>query len=112
MSNNDYFTIAYKILSYLKYCYENGQDADPDILKADTFNISQQQFVRTLQMLFKDGYIEGITFSPLLSGGILLGNRSSTVITSDGLQYLAENSMMQKAYRIFKEVRDWLPLIK
>ncbi|WP_158593127.1 hypothetical protein [Lactobacillus sp. ESL0233] len=38
MSNNDYFTIAYKILSYLKYCYENGQDTDPNILKADTFD--------------------------------------------------------------------------
>lgn len=107
MSNNDYFTIAYKILSYLKYCYENGQDADPDVLKADTFNISQQQFVRTLQMLFEDGHIKGSTF-----WGKLSVNRSNIVITSDGLQYLAENSMMQKAYRIFKEVRDWLPLIK
>ncbi|RHW52873.1 head protein [Lactobacillus bombicola] len=112
MSNNDYFTIAYKILSYLKYCYENGQDADPNILKADTFDISQQQFICTLQMLSDDGYIKGLTFSPVLDGGILLGNRRSTVITSDGLQYLAENSMMQKAYRIFKEVRDWFPLIK
>lgn len=24
MANNDYFSIAYKILSYLKYCYERG----------------------------------------------------------------------------------------
>ncbi|RHW50616.1 YjcQ family protein [Lactobacillus bombicola] len=61
--------MAYKILSYLKYCYENGQDADPNILKADTFDISQQQFIRTLQMLSDNGYIKGLTFSPVLDGG-------------------------------------------
>ena len=32
MANNDYFTIAYKVLSYLKYCYENDLDPDADNL--------------------------------------------------------------------------------
>ncbi|WP_233551886.1 MULTISPECIES: YjcQ family protein, partial [unclassified Lactobacillus] len=58
--------------------YENGQDADPNILKADTFDISQQQFIRTLQMLSDDGYIKGLTFSPVLDSGILLGGGKAT----------------------------------
>ncbi|MDO4458081.1 MAG: YjcQ family protein [Ligilactobacillus murinus] len=27
------------------------------------------------------------------------------------MQYLEENSLMQKAYKVAKETRDWLPLI-
>ncbi|WP_421648118.1 YjcQ family protein [Limosilactobacillus fermentum] len=29
-------------------------------------------------------------------------------ITIEGLEYLAENSMMQKAFRIFKSFKEWL----
>lgn len=109
MSNNDYFSIAYKILSYLKYCYEHGQKADPNILSPQTFNISTQQFVMTLQMLTEDGYMKGMSVTHTLDGGTIVNNLKESRITSDGLQYLAENSMMKKAYAVFKEVRDWLP---
>lgn len=111
MSHNNYFSIAYKILSYLKYCYEHGEDPDLNILNASTFEISSNQFYRTLQMLMDDGYIKGLKFTPTKSGNIVNG-LDRICITSNGLQYLEENSMMKKAYKIFKEVKDWLPLIK
>ena len=109
MSNNDFFTVAYKILSYLKYCYENGIKPDPNILNADTFNISKAQFAKTLKMLSEHGYFSGVKFTPTKIEGIIIGGLYNASITIEGLQYLAENSMMKKAYRIFKEVRDWLP---
>ena len=34
-NKNNYFNIAYKILLYLKYCYENGIEVDPDILSSE-----------------------------------------------------------------------------
>lgn len=110
MSNNDYFTVAYKILSYLKHCYENGEEADPNFLSAVTFEISHIQFIKTLQMLKDDNYITGIILTPTTTGTIISGLRS-TDITSSGLEYLADNSMMKKAYNILKEFRDWAPLI-
>lgn len=110
MSNNDYFTLAYKILSYLKYCYENGLPFDLDVLNANTLGISTVQFGQTLRMLTDDGYIKGLRFTPTKMGTLVSGYNELN-ITSDGLQYLAENSMMQKAYRVFKEVKDWLPLL-
>ena len=111
MAHNDYFTVAYKILSYLKYCYEEGQNPDLDILDAPTFKISNNQFYKTLMMLMDDGYIQGLKFTPTKTGTIV-SNMDRVYITSDGLQYLEENTMMRKAYKIFKEVRDWLPLMK
>lgn len=35
MSSNDFFSVAYKILSYLKDCYEKGVNNDPHILLTD-----------------------------------------------------------------------------
>lgn len=111
MNNNDFFTVAYKILSYLKFCYENGKTPDPNILNANTFDISGIQFTNTLFMLSKHGYIDGINFRATSNGKVPSALQNS-FITIEGLQYLAENSMMKKTYRIFKEVKDWLPGFK
>ena len=62
-------------------------------------------------MLMDDGYIKGLKFTHTKTGTIV-SNMDRVYITSDGLQYLEENTMMKKAYKIFKEVRDWLPLMK
>ena len=92
-----------------KYCYENGINPDPNILNADTFNISKVQFVNTLQMLSDHGYISGVRFTSAKIEGIVISGLHNASITVEGLQYLAENTMMKKAYKIFKEFRDWLP---
>ena len=47
MTNNDYFSVAYKILSYLKYCYENGEIPNTNILRSKTFYVTDRQFYQT-----------------------------------------------------------------
>ena len=112
VNKNNYFNVAYKILLYLKYCYENGIDADADILSPENIGISEKQFVLTLQMLLEDGYIRGVSLKPTLQGPTIICNIQNTYATSSGLQYLVENSMMTKADKVSKEVRDWIPLFK
>ena len=112
VNKNNYFNVAYKILLYLKYCYENGIDADADILSPENIGISEKQFVLTLQMFLEDGYIRGVSLKPTLQGPTIICNIQNTYATSSGLQYLVENSMMTKAYKVSKEVRDWIPLFK
>lgn len=112
VNKNNYFNVAYKILIYLKYCYENGISADPDILSPDNIGISEKQFILTLQMLLEDGYIKGVSLSPTIQGPTIINNIQDTYATSAGLQYLVENSMMKKVYNVSKEVRDWIPLFK
>lgn len=111
MANNNYFTVAYKILSYLKYCYENSEDTDINVLQPGTFNIDQKQFLRTLKMLLDDGYITSVSLERTVNGPVVVNNIQNTEITSKGLQYLEENSMMKKVYKVLKEFRDWLPSI-
>lgn len=112
VNKNNYFNVAYKILLYLKYCYENGIDVDPNILSSENIGISEKQFVLTLQMLLEDGYIKGVSLKPTIQGPTIICNIQDTYATSAGLQYLVENSMMTKAYKVSKEIRDWIPLYK
>ena len=112
VNKNNYFNVAYKILLYLKYCYENGTDVNPDVLSPDNIGISEKQFVLTLQMLLEDVYIKGVSLKSTIQGPTIICNIQNTYATSSGLQYLVENSMMTKAYKVSKEVRDWIPLFK
>ncbi|WP_240049869.1 YjcQ family protein [Ligilactobacillus salivarius] len=97
-------------MSYLKYCYENGEIPDTNILRSTTFYVTDRQFYQTLQILTDDGYIKELIISPTKNGTLVTG-LDNLAITSLGLQYLTENSMMKKAYKMFKEVKVWLPLI-
>lgn len=112
VNKNNYFNVAYSILLYLKGCYENGQLVDEEVLNAKNIGISERQFVLTLQMLLDDGYIKGITIQPTIGWKTIISNLSHCYATSSGLQYLAENSMMNKAYKVSKEIRDWIPFWK
>ncbi len=104
MGNNDFFTVAYKILSYLKFCYENGQTPDPNVLSADTFNVSKVQFGNTLEMLADHGYISGIQFHSTKIGKTY-SSLLDLKITIEGLQYLAENSMMKRLIESSKKLK-------
>ncbi len=92
-------------------CYEDGVNPDPNILQATTFSISNGQFYKTLKMLANDSYIDEITFTTTKTG-IVVGGLDSCSITIKGLEYLADNTKMKQVYKILKEAREWLPLIK
>ncbi len=105
MKPNSYARVACKILKYLNDCYENGLEASIDSLNANMLGISASQFCQTMEMLSDDGYVKGVEFTDMLN------HPRNWHITSQGIQYLEENSLMQKAYKVAKETRDWLPLI-
>lgn len=105
MKSNSYARVAFKILNYLNGCYENCLDASIDSLNANTLGISDHQFYQTMKMLSDDGYVKDVRFRNVLN------HPRNWHINSQGIQYLEENSLMQKAYKVAKEARDWLPLI-
>ncbi|WP_089135462.1 YjcQ family protein [Ligilactobacillus murinus] len=112
MKSNSYARVACKILKYLNDCYENGLDANIDSLNANMLGISNRQLYETMKMLSDDGYVKGIEFMDVIPPeNSVLNHPRNWHITSQGIEYLEENSLMQKAYKVAKEARDWLPLI-
>ena len=104
----DNFKVIYKILKYL----ETAMDfAEPDYepIKATALGLSEERWMQLIRMLVDSGYIEGVKVMCYTRGLAL--NPFEPKITLKGLEYLAENSIMQKIFRTMKGIKDITPSI-
>ena len=90
------FKIIFRILNILDFAldkknYDLSKELSPEHLK-----ISENRFNHYLAMLYNAGYIEGVEINDYIDGSIRV-DISEISITLEGLQYLAENSLMMKA---------------
>ena len=102
------FRTIYKILSILQKSMDY-EVIDIRRLSADNLGITEPKRKALLGMLLKSGYVEGFKMTrytgdqtPNIEG--LEGIR----ITLKGLEYLEENSLMQKAARLEKGIAEVL----
>ena len=102
------FRTIYKILSILQKSM-NFEVLDIRRLSAANLDITEPKRKAILAMLLKSGYVEGFKMTrytgdqaPSIEG--LEGIR----ITLKGLEYLEENSLMQKAARLAKGIAEVL----
>lgn len=58
--------------------------------------------------LLKDGYVVGIN-PENTKDGIHWGDLTNILITPKGIEYLFENSMLQKVKNTLKDVKDIIP---
>lgn len=103
----DNFRSIYRILCYL----ERAMDYDePDLeqISARALNLSEQRWTVIMEMLVSRGYIDGIRIKRGVDGEIVL-LASVPRITLQGLEYLQENSLMQKAARLANGIDDIVP---
>ena len=92
----DNFKIIYKILSVLEKSMdlENG--------------ISQQRWNKYMEMLWDAGYIKGVSIKKYTDGEMRV-DIENIRITLKGLEYLSENSIMQRMYNVTKGITDLIP---
>ena len=102
------FRTIYKILSILQKSMDY-EILDIRRLSADNLGVTEPRRRALLGMLLKNGYVEGFQTTqyigdptPNIEG--LEGIR----ITLKGLEYLEENSLMQKAARFAKRIAEVL----
>ena len=101
MSN---FKLIYKILS----AFEAAMDApmfDLEQLSATRLNVSEERRARYFEMLADCGYIKGVTVYADVTGDTAI-EAENPRITLKGLEYLAENGIMQQLYKAAKSVKD------
>jgi hypothetical protein len=100
MAKDDYFVIVYSILKYLYECLKKGIKPTEEWISAKKFNIGDDYFIRVIEMMKADGYIEGINVVDDFTGKSMDGYEYAE-ITPKGIEYLNENSMMKKASVMF-----------
>ena len=108
MAKNDYFVIVYRILTYLYEMFKAGEKPNIEMFSPDALGINNGYWTNTMESMLEEGYIKGVTMVPRIGGapGVKI---SDIKITPKGIEYLQENSTMQKAKNFLKEVKDIIP---
>jgi RIO-like serine/threonine protein kinase len=101
---HDHFTIIYKILSTLEQNMDTGQPINTSLFNHDTLGITQARFTAYLEMLSDSGYIKGIQAGEYIRTSIV--RYENAKITLKGLEYLAENTFMKRAYKAVQGLTD------
>lgn len=110
MAQNDYFVIVYQVLKYLYDCLKAGEDPDPIYLRASRYSIPEKYWVFIIVSLVEEGYIRGL--SPMSTkNGIVIDNLQYARITPKGIEYLFENSLMEKVKKTLRDLKDTVPFI-
>lgn len=100
----DNFRVIYRILRYLEKALDYDEP-NMDCISAKALKLSDQRWVALMEMLSKEGYIDGFSVQRTVDGSILISS-SMPRITLKGLEYLQENSLMKKAAELAKGVAD------
>lgn len=98
----DNFKAIYRILRYL----EKAMDYDePDVerISADAVGMSNQRWMSIMEMLIQEKYIDGVSVKRSVDGSTEI-SLPCPRITLKGLEYLQENSLMQKIANLSKGI--------
>ncbi len=99
MAKNDMEVIMYKILRYLYECLKNGKEAKLEDFtwKSKMFDIPQSYWCKIIITLVRKGYITGFQVIDNTKDAPTVQTDRPFEITFEGVQFLEENSRMQKA---------------
>lgn len=101
----DNFKVIYLILRILEKALD-GQ-VDPEELSPEKLGITPTRRARLLLMMQEAGYISGVQVIRVI--GMEDVRVDNIHITLKGLEYLEENSLMKKACRMLKDIKDMTP---
>jgi len=104
----DDFAVIYNVLDTLRSQMDLASP-NPDAIRPERWNVSANRLDNILVMMQDAGYITGIAvtnWSDVREVSVVMPR-----ITLKGLEYLQENSLMRRAYRLAKGIKDATPLI-
>lgn len=103
----DNFKAVYMILSALEKAMDLP-DFDIHDIGPKQLEVSEERWMRYLEMMTDVGYIKGPRFQKNVLGKTEM-IAFDVRITLKGLEYLQENSIMQRVYKTAKGIVDLVP---
>lgn len=104
---NDNFKCIYKILKTLEKAMDYPE-FDISQISHEKLGVSKERWARYIEMMADVGYVKGIRVFVDSTGELEIED-TGVRITLKGLEYLTENSIMQKMYKAAKGVTDIIP---
>ncbi len=109
MAKDDYDVIVYRILVYYYACLKRKISFDNETFRelVSKHTDSEGYFNDILDMMQREGFIEGLSFHRAWGRDLLLtSDLDEARITPEGIHYLKENSAMAKAAEFLKNGKD------
>jgi hypothetical protein len=103
----DNFQVIYKILRTLEAAMDLAEFEMVQI-GYENMGVSKERWTRYMEMLIDSGYIKGIQVHSFIGGGVNVTGTNPR-ITLKGLEYLNENSTMQRLYKAAKGIIELIP---
>lgn len=101
----DNFKVIYLILAVLEKAMDGALDLKD--ISPENLGITEKRRNQLLLMMQEQGYICGVR--EIHAIGMHDIRLKHMRITLSGLEYLADNTMMKKAYRLLKGIKDATP---
>lgn len=113
MAKDDYHVIIYQILSYLYQQLKKGQDIDVSLIKHDSkyLQINRKYWKYIIINLLSEGFIRGVVVDEDIEGNLEIYNLDQCEITPKGIEYLTDNSTIEKAKKFMKDLKDIVPFV-
>lgn len=105
---NDNFKCIYKILKTLEMAMDYP-DFDFERISHKNLEISKERWNAYIEMLHDSGYIKDVIIREYPMDHEKVIDISKMKITLKGLEYLSENSIMQRMYSVVKGMKDVTP---
>lgn len=104
MVKDEYYVIVYKILSYLYQCLKLGKKIDEKCIDNDNkyISINLDYWKYIIVKMIDEEYISNVQYDRTWCGEIIISNLDQAQITPKGIEYLNENSLMEKAKKFLK----------
>lgn len=104
---NDNFKCIYKILKALEKAMDFSE-FDLSQINHEKLGVSKERWARYLEMMVDVGYIKGIRIYTDCTDEINVDDEGIR-ITLKGLEYLTENSIMQRIYKTALGIKELKP---
>jgi len=103
----DNFKAVYKILTSLEQAMDLPE-FDISTIGAERLKVSEERWCRYIEMMHDVGYIKGVSICRDITGETMI-DATDIRITLKGLEYLQENTIMQRFYKTAKGLKDAIP---
>lgn len=113
MAKDDYHVIVYQILAYLYTQLKNGDAVDGDLLKHDSpyMGINETYWQYIILNMLEQGYVKGITAKKAWGESVIISDLGNAQITPVGIEFLCDNSFLEKAKQFLKDTKAIVPFI-
>ncbi|GAB4073663.1 hypothetical protein GCM10028778_11660 [Barrientosiimonas marina] len=100
------------ILAVLKFLDESMDDEKVDFSKVneESLNVTHPRYCKVLSMMLEENLIAGLAPVNFADRQYTEYKAINPRITLKGIEYLDENTLTNKGYKILKEIKDWIPM--